>query len=52
MFVLKKKMVEDMQLHGLRESTQKVYCDAIENFSKYHNKPPEAFLQLPQLLII
>lgn len=41
MFVLKKKMVEDMQLHGLKESTQKVYCDAIENFSKYHNKSPE-----------
>lgn len=41
MFVLKKKMVEDMQLHGLKETTQKVYCDALENFSKYYNKPPE-----------
>ncbi len=41
MFTLKKKMVEDMQLHGLRKSTWKVYCDAIENLSKYHNKPPE-----------
>lgn len=41
MFVMKKKMIEDMQLHGFKETTQKVYCDAIENFSKYHNKPPE-----------
>jgi site-specific recombinase XerD len=41
MFALKKKMLEDMQLNGLKESTQTVYCDAIENFSKFHNKPPE-----------
>ncbi len=41
MFGLEKKMIEDMQLHGLKESTQKVYCDAIENFSKFHNSPPE-----------
>ncbi|MCP5108559.1 MAG: tyrosine-type recombinase/integrase [bacterium] len=41
MFAFKKKMLEDMQLNGLKESTQTVYCDAIENFSKFHNKPPE-----------
>ena len=31
MFALKKKMLEDMQLNGLKESTQTVYCDAIDD---------------------
>ena len=41
MFSLKKKMIEDMQLNGLKASTQRVYCDAISDFSKFHKRPPE-----------
>ncbi|MCP4216841.1 MAG: tyrosine-type recombinase/integrase [bacterium] len=41
MFELKKRMIEDMQLNGLKESTQVTYCDAINNLSKFFAQPPE-----------
>ncbi len=34
MFDSKKRMIETMQLFGLKESTQKIYSGAIENIAK------------------
>ena len=41
MFDLQKRMKEDMQLNGLKELTQKSYCYALGNVSKFFDKPPE-----------
>jgi site-specific recombinase XerD len=37
---LREKMIEDMCLFGLRDSTQQVYVDAVKNFFRFHNNQP------------
>ncbi len=44
MFDSKKRMIETMQLFGLKESTQKIYSHAIENIAKTLNKRPEELI--------
>ena len=39
MSLLSEKMIEDMCLFGLQDSTQKVYVDAVRNFFRFHKKP-------------
>jgi site-specific recombinase XerD len=38
---LRQKMIEDMQLHGLAERTQKSYRQAVRQLAEYYNKPPD-----------
>lgn len=38
---LRKRMMEDMQLHGLSEGTQEVYVSAIRRLAEYYCKPPD-----------
>lgn len=42
---LRKKMIEDMQLHGLSESTQKAYVYSVNNLAKYYNISPDKLTQ-------
>lgn len=37
---LRKRMMEDMQLHGLSKGTQKVYVSAIRRLAEHYGKPP------------
>lgn len=39
---LRQRMIEDMQLRELSESTQKVYVRAVEKLAAYYHKSPEA----------
>lgn len=41
MKTLKERMVCDMQLRRLSQSTQDLYCYAVEGLSKHYNAPPE-----------
>ena len=41
MTTLRQKMIEDMQLHGFAERTQKSYMQAVRQLSEYYNKPPD-----------
>ena len=38
---LRQKMIEDMQLHGFAERTQKSYRHAVRQLAEYYNKPPD-----------
>jgi integrase/recombinase XerD len=41
MTTLRQKMIEDMQLHGFAERTQKSYMQAVRQLAEYYNKPPD-----------
>ncbi len=38
---LRRRMIQDMQLHGLAVSTQRTYVEAVKNFAKHYNRSPE-----------
>ena len=38
---LRKKMIEDMQLHGLSENTQELYVRAVSQLSQYVHRGPD-----------
>ena len=38
---LRKRMIEDMQLHGLSENTQDSYTRAVSQLSKYVHRSPD-----------
>lgn len=38
---LRRRMIEDMQLHGLLPGTQQTYLDAVKNLAKHYNRPPD-----------
>ena len=38
---LRKRMIEDMQLRGLSEGTQKVYISVVRDLAHYYNKSPD-----------
>ena len=41
MTALRQKMIEDMQLHGFAERTQKSYMQTVRQLAEYYNKPPD-----------
>jgi len=41
MTTLRQKMIEDMQLHGFAERTQKSYMQVVRQLAEYYNKPPD-----------
>lgn len=41
MTALRQKMIEDMQLHGLAETTQEVYVQAVKQLAQHYGKSPE-----------
>ena len=41
MTALRQKMIEDMQLHGFAERTQKSYMQAVRQLAEYYRKPPD-----------
>jgi len=41
MTALRQKMIEDMQLHGFAERTQKSYMQAVRQLAEFYNKPPD-----------
>ena len=38
---LRQKMIEDLQLRGLSEATQKAYVGAVRQLAGYYNKSPD-----------
>lgn len=38
---LRRRMIEDMQLHGLAASTQRTYVEAVKNFAKHYHCSPD-----------
>jgi len=38
---LRKKMFEDMQLHGYAERTMKSYADAVRGLARHYHCPPD-----------
>ena len=38
---LRQKMIEDMRLHGLAPTTQKLYLNAVWNLAKHYKQPPD-----------
>ncbi len=38
---LRRRMTEDMQLHGLAQGTQKVYLDAVKDLAKHYRRSPD-----------
>jgi integrase/recombinase XerD len=45
MTALRRKMIEDMELRGLSESTKKLYVRAVRDLCKYWNKSPDLITQ-------
>lgn len=41
MNALRARMIEDLQLRGLSESTQYIYVLAVRRLAKYYRKPPD-----------
>jgi integrase len=41
MTTLRQKMIEDMQLHGFAERTQKSYMQVVRQLAEYYGKPPD-----------
>jgi len=41
MTALRQKMIENMQLHGFAERTQKSYMQAVRQLAEFYNKPPD-----------
>jgi integrase/recombinase XerD len=38
---LRQRFIEDMQLHGLAETTQRSYISAVKDLARYHKMPPD-----------
>ena len=38
---LRKRMMEDMQLHGFSKGTQKVYVSAVRRLAEHYGKSPD-----------
>jgi len=38
---LRRRMIEDMHLHGFSTKTRQCYVDAVKNLSRYYNRPPD-----------
>ena len=38
---LRQKLIEDLQLHGFSDSTQKLYMAAVRRLSEYYRKSPD-----------
>ena len=38
---LRQRMIDDMTLHNMAPSTQKVYAYAVANFARYHGTSPD-----------
>jgi len=38
---LRRRMIEDMRLHALREATQRTYVDAVANLARYFKRSPD-----------
>jgi integrase/recombinase XerD len=41
MTILRERMIEDLQLHGLAKNTQARYVEAVRHLAEYHRKPPD-----------
>ena len=41
MTVLRQRMIEDMQLRGLLESTQVAYVRAVRRLAEHYGRPPD-----------
>jgi len=41
MTILRERMIEDLQLHGLAKNTQTRYVDAVRHLAEYYRKPPD-----------
>ena len=41
MTALRKRMIEDLQLHGYADKTQEAYLRAVHQLSAHYNKPPD-----------
>jgi hypothetical protein len=41
MTALRERMIEDLQLHGLSEITQKAYVRAVRQLAEHYHKPPD-----------
>ncbi|MFQ5502882.1 MAG: tyrosine-type recombinase/integrase [Phycisphaerae bacterium] len=42
---LRRRLIEDMQLHGLADSTQGTYVNAIYELAKHFHRPPESLTE-------
>jgi integrase/recombinase XerD len=40
MTILRERMIEDLQLHGLSKNTQARYVEAVRHLAEYYRKPP------------
>jgi integrase/recombinase XerD len=38
---LQRRMIQDMELRGLKENTQKAYLDAVKDLARHYNRPPD-----------
>ena len=38
---LRRRMIQDMRLHGLSEGTQRVYVEAVKHLAQYFNRSPD-----------
>jgi site-specific recombinase XerD len=38
---LRRRMIQDMELRGLKENTQKAYVDAVKDLARHYNRPPD-----------
>lgn len=38
---LRRRMIQDMELHGLTDGTRQTYLEAIKNLSRHYNRPPD-----------
>jgi len=41
MTALRERMIQDLQLHGMKEKTQALYVRAVQGLAEYHHKPPD-----------
>ena len=42
---LRRRMIQDMKLHGLAKSTQETYVRVIRELAKHYNRPPDELRQ-------
>jgi integrase/recombinase XerD len=38
---LRRRMIQDMELRGLKENTQKAYVDAVKDLAGHYNRSPD-----------
>ena len=38
---LRRRMIQDMRLHGLAEGTQRTYLEAVKNLARHYNRSPD-----------